>query len=77
MRAGAIVHNAPNVHLFVPGLPFGGVGASGMGAYHGRHGFERLSQMRAVMGKTTVVDTLKALYPPYTWAKSKLIDRLM
>lgn len=77
VRAGAIVHNAPNVHLFVPGLPFGGVGASGMGAYHGRHGFERLSQMRAVMGKTTVVDTLKALYPPYTWAKSKLIDRLM
>lgn len=77
VRAGAIVHNAPNVHLAVPGLPFGGVGASGMGAYHGRHGFERLSQMRPVMAKTAVVDTLKAIYPPYTWAKSKIIDRLL
>ncbi|MDO5743749.1 MAG: aldehyde dehydrogenase family protein [Micrococcaceae bacterium] len=77
VRAGAIVHNAPNLHLAVPTLPFGGVGASGMGSYHGRHGFEQLSQMRAVMGKTTVVDTLKAVYPPYTWAKSKLIKRLL
>ncbi|GAA5227604.1 aldehyde dehydrogenase family protein [Paeniglutamicibacter antarcticus] len=77
VRAGAIVHNAPNLHLAVPALPFGGVGASGMGSYHGRHGFERLSQMRAVMGKTTVLDTLKAVYPPYTWAKSKLIKRLL
>lgn len=77
VRAGAIVHNAPSLHLAVPGLPFGGVGASGMGAYHGRHGFERLSQMRAVMGKTTVIDTLKAVYPPYTWAKAKLIKRLL
>lgn len=77
VRAGAIVHNAPNLHLAVPALPFGGVGASGMGSYHGRHGFERLSQMRAVMVKTAVVDTLKAIYPPYTWAKSKIIDRLL
>ena len=77
VRAGAIVHNAPSLHLAVPSLPFGGVGASGKGAYHGRHGFERLSQMRAVMGKTTVVDTLKAVYPPYTWAKSKIIKRMM
>lgn len=77
VRAGAIVHNAPNLHLAVPALPFGGVGASGMGAYHGRHGFERLSQMRAVMVKTAVVDTLKAVYPPYTWAKSKIIEKLL
>lgn len=77
VRAGAIVHNAPNVHLAVPTLPFGGVGTSGMGSYHGRHGFERLSQMRAVLGKTTVVDTMRAVYPPYTWAKSKIIDRML
>lgn len=77
VRAGAIVHNAPNLHLAVPTLPFGGIGASGMGSYHGRHGFERLSQMRSILVKTAVVDTLKAIYPPYTWAKSKIIDRLL
>lgn len=77
VRAGAIVHNAPNLHLAVPTLPFGGIGASGMGSYHGRHGFERLSQMRSILVKTAVVDTLKAIYPPYTWAKSKIIDKLL
>ncbi|MBB2994985.1 aldehyde dehydrogenase family protein [Paeniglutamicibacter cryotolerans] len=77
VRAGAIVHNAPNMHLAVPGLPFGGVGASGMGAYHGRHGFERFSQLRPVFSKTAVIDTLRAVYPPYTWAKNKIIGKLL
>lgn len=77
MRAGAIVHNAPMTHLIVPTLPFGGVGDSGMGAYHGKHGFERLSQMRPELNKTTVIDTLNAVYPPYSWAKRKFIDKLI
>lgn len=77
VRAGSIVHNAPLVQMVVPTLPFGGIGPSGMGAYHGRHGFERLSQMRSELNKTTVVDTLSAIYPPYSWAKRKIIDRLL
>jgi aldehyde dehydrogenase (NAD+) len=77
VRAGAIGHNICNAHAAVPGLPFGGVGASGMGSYHGRHGFERLSQMRPVLSKTAVIDTLQAVYPPYNWAKTKIIGRLM
>ncbi|MGJ3402731.1 aldehyde dehydrogenase family protein [Glutamicibacter sp. Je.9.36] len=77
VRAGAIVHNAPLAQMIVPTLPFGGVGPSGMGAYHGKHGFERLSQMRSEFNKTTVVDTLSAIYPPYSWAKRKIIDRLL
>ena len=77
VRAGSIVHNAPLAQMVVPTLPFGGIGPSGMGAYHGRHGFERLSQMRSELNKTTVVDTLSAIYPPYSWAKRKIIDRLL
>ena len=77
VRAGSVVHNAPLVQMVVPTLPFGGIGPSGMGAYHGRHGFERLSQMRSELNKTTVVDTLSAIYPPYSWAKRKIIDRLL
>ncbi|MEU5840183.1 aldehyde dehydrogenase family protein, partial [Streptomyces diacarni] len=67
----------PLAQMIVPTLPFGGVGPSGMGAYHGKHGFERLSQMRSEFNKTTVVDTLSAIYPPYSWAKRKIIDRLL
>ena len=77
VQAGGIVHNAPMTHMIVPSLPFGGVGASGMGSYHGRFGFERLSQMRPELSKTTVIDTLNAVYPPYTWAKRKIINKLM
>lgn len=77
VRAGSIVHNAPLAQMVIPTLPFGGIGPSGMGAYHGRHGFERLSQMRSELNKTTVVDTLSAIYPPYSWAKRKIIDRLL
>ncbi|GAA1408802.1 aldehyde dehydrogenase [Glutamicibacter uratoxydans] len=77
VRAGSIVHNAPLAQMIVPSLPFGGVGASGMGSYHGKHGFDRLSQNRAELSKTTVVDTLSAIYPPYSWAKRKIIDRLL
>ncbi|MGP5718442.1 aldehyde dehydrogenase family protein [Glutamicibacter arilaitensis] len=77
VRAGAIVHNAPLAQMIIPTLPFGGVGPSGMGAYHGKHGFDRLSQMRSEFNKTTVVDTLSAIYPPYSWAKRKIIDRLL
>ncbi|PQZ97725.1 aldehyde dehydrogenase family protein [Arthrobacter sp. MYb224] len=77
VRAGAIVHNAPMAQAVVPSLPFGGVGASGMGSYHGKYGFDRLSQIRSELSKTTVIDTLSAIYPPYTWAKRKIIDRLL
>jgi aldehyde dehydrogenase (NAD+) len=77
VRAGAIGHNAPLAQMIVPSLPFGGVGASGMGSYHGKYGFDRLSQIRSELSKTTVIDTLSAIYPPYTWAKRKIIDRLL
>jgi len=52
-------------------LPFGGVGSSGMGAYHGKFGFEEFSHRKAVLTKPTKPDFSAMLYPPYTnraWA---------
>src|SRR5204863_96848 len=49
--SGSACVNTCIVQLAVPGLPFGGVGQSGMGAYHGRRGFETFSHSKAVMVK--------------------------
>jgi aldehyde dehydrogenase (NAD+) len=48
-------------------LPFGGIGKSGMGNYHGRTSFETFSQKRAIMRKSFKLD-LKFIYPPYRTA---------
>jgi aldehyde dehydrogenase (NAD+) len=68
--------NCTVVHVAIPDLPFGGVGASGMGAYHGRHGFETFSHRRAVLSKPTVPD-LPLQYPPYTKAKEWLLKKVL
>mgnify|MGYP006191529027 CR=1 FL=1 len=75
VRAGAIGVNVCAAHLAVPGLPFGGVGGSGIGRYHGRHSFDTFSQLRPVFSKSTLLDTLRFAYPPYTRFKSRLLRR--
>ncbi len=77
VRAGGIGHNACNLHLTVPGLPFGGVGDSGTGAYHGRYSFDTFSQLRGVLSKGTGIDTLRLAYPPYSGLKKWLLRRLL
>jgi aldehyde dehydrogenase (NAD+) len=57
-------------------LPFGGVGASGMGAYHGQFGFEEFSHKKSVMTKPTRPDLSKIVYPPYTDKAWKLVRRM-
>ncbi len=69
---GGTVINHVIYHVLAPGLPFGGVGNSGMGAYHGRWGFETFSHRKAVLRKPTRPDP-NLLYPPY----NKLKERLM
>ena len=64
LRSGALVTNDAVVHCANPALPFGGVGRSGHGRYHGRHGFELLSQPRAVLNAATWLDP-PVRYPPY------------
>jgi aldehyde dehydrogenase (NAD+) len=52
------------VHLQNPELPFGGVGPSGMGAYHGEIGFQELSHRKSIFVKPFYLD-LAVRYPPY------------
>ena len=73
--SGGAVINHVAMHCLVPQLPFGGVGASGMGAYHGRWGFEALSHRRAVLSKSTRPDPM-FVYPPYTDRALKVMRRL-
>lgn len=73
--SGGAVINHVAMHCLVPQLPFGGVGASGMGQYHGRWGFEALSHRRAVLAKSFKPD-LALTYPPYTDAAIKIMRRL-
>lgn len=73
--SGGAVINHVAMHCLVPQLPFGGVGASGMGAYHGRWGFEALSHRRAVLSKTAKPDP-KLVYPPYTDRALKIMRKL-
>jgi aldehyde dehydrogenase (NAD+) len=73
--SGGAVVNHVAMHCLVPQLPFGGVGASGMGAYHGRWGFEALSHRRAVLSKTTTPDPM-LFYPPYTNRALKIMRKV-
>ena len=76
MPSGGAVINHIAMHCLVPQLPFGGVGASGMGAYHGQWGFEALSHRRAVLAKSAWPDP-SLLYPPYTDRAMKVLRRLL
>ena len=77
LRAGAIAVNACAIHLAVPGLPFGGTGASGLGRYHGRHSFEAFSQLRPVFHKPLWPDTLRFAYPPYGGWRGRVLRWLL
>ena len=74
--AGGVAVNATVLHLAVPGLPFGGVGASGTGAYHGRAGFETFSHRKSVLNRPPRLD-VPVMYPPYRGWKQKLLRRLL
>ncbi|MEV4254296.1 aldehyde dehydrogenase family protein [Spirillospora sp. NPDC049652] len=71
--SGAVGFGLPNAHLTVPELPFGGVGESGMGAYHERRSFETFSHAKAVLDKPLSPDTMRVAYPPFTALKERLL----
>jgi len=62
--SGGVSVNDALFHVGQTELPFGGVGASGMGHYHGREGFETFSKLRPVFHQSRW-STLSLLYPPY------------
>ncbi len=74
--AGGVTVNGTILHLGSPDLPFGGVGPSGMGAYHGRFGFETFSHRKSVLSRGFRFDP-KLLYPPYGKLKTRLAKRFL
>jgi aldehyde dehydrogenase (NAD+) len=62
-RSGGVCVNDVVSHMIGAGLPFGGLGESGMGSYQGRAGFEAFSHQRAVLRRATWLDT-PFRYPP-------------
>ncbi|WP_336993033.1 aldehyde dehydrogenase family protein [Leucobacter sp. VD1] len=74
--SGALGFGVPVLHLVVPELPFGGVGESGTGAYHGERSFQVFSHEKAVLSKPLTPDTLGAtIMPPFTPQKDALVRR--
>ena len=73
---GGTVVNHLVWHLLVPALPFGGVGDSGTGAYHGKWGFETFSHRKAVLRKPTRPDPSIA-YPPYSKLKRAILRKVL
>src|SRR5271156_3003167 len=74
--AGGMLVNHLAFQVSTARLPFGGVGASGMGAYHGRWGFEEFSPRRSVLTKPPRPDLSSFVSPPYTERAWKLARRL-
>jgi aldehyde dehydrogenase (NAD+) len=74
--SGGVTVNHTLIHLAVPSLPFGGVGASGLGAYHGKATFETFSHRKAVLLKPTWLDP-PFFYPPYDEGKLRWVRRLL
>jgi aldehyde dehydrogenase (NAD+) len=72
--SGGVVINHLAMHCLVPQLPFGGVGNSGLGSYHGEWGFQTFSHRKAVLSKPAKPDP-SLMYPPYTDAKKKILRR--
>lgn len=72
VRFGGGAINNTVIHLTNPNLPFGGVGDSGIGSYHGRFGFDCFSHYKSVMKSGTWFD-LKQKYPPYSNKALQLI----
>ncbi|MGD0913778.1 MAG: aldehyde dehydrogenase family protein, partial [Terracidiphilus sp.] len=76
MSSGSVVVNDVVINQVVPGLPFGGVGNSGMGAFHGRYTFDAFSHAKAVVHRSLRAD-VDLRYPPFTEMKERLLRWLL
>ena len=64
------------MHLSNSHLPFGGVGQSGIGSYHGKYGFDTFTHYKSILHKATWLE-LNLKYAPYTLQKLKIVKWLM
>lgn len=76
ISCGSLCFNDTLVFMLNPKLPFGGVGASGMGRYHGQFGLRTFSHEKPVMTRSFHFD-VALRYPPYTKQKLKWLKKLM
>lgn len=74
--SGGVCVNHVILHLGDPRPPFGGVGDSGMGAYHGKAGFDAMSHHESVRYKPQRPD-LQLVYPPYSKRTEAILRRLV
>jgi aldehyde dehydrogenase (NAD+) len=70
--AGSVCINHLVYQITVPSMPFGGIGPSGMGGYHGKTGFDTFTHQKSVLRRPTKMD-LKFQYPPYSAMVQKLL----
>lgn len=75
--SGALDFNVPAAHMLVPDLPFGGVGASGMGSYHGEASIELFTHAKPVLDMASRPDLARFVYPPFTRLKEQVIRRIV
>jgi coniferyl-aldehyde dehydrogenase len=73
--SGGVTINDTAWHVIQEDIPFGGVGPSGMGAYHGEDGFRTFSHMKGVFFQSRF-SSGKMLFPPYTAKTSKILGLL-
>lgn len=72
-HSGGLMFNEALIYVAMDNLPFGGIGASGMGQYHGVYGFQTLSKMKPIVRKGRF-SSLKLIYPPYKgWLMSSIM----
>ncbi|KAK9440028.1 Beta-apo-4'-carotenal oxygenase [Metarhizium brunneum] len=75
-NSGGVCFNDAILHMLVKDAPFGGVGASGMGAYHGPFGFKEFTHLRTVVNVPAWMELLlKVRYAPYTDKKAAAMVR--
>ncbi len=72
LACGSVCINDVMMFMSVPELPFGGVGMSGIGQYHGQAGFDRFSHLKSVMKRGRFPDP-SIRYAPYSDFKTKLL----
>lgn len=77
-HAGGVTINDIAVHFACNDLPFGGIGASGMGQLHGYDGFKSLSHAKPIFKQGKVnLSKLSGLFPPYSDKAKKLIENML
>ena len=75
--SGALTFGLPLAHFAMTDLPFGGVGASGMGSYHGKYSLATFTHEKPVVSKPDHPDTSKVVHPPITARRMRIARRVI